>query len=95
VCVDRGFIVVSVMHPAMMLKGVQARFDDPKTGRKVWPESVPNQISDYVMGATHAGLRILALSEHAMTEDVASRNPRAMKYLGWPILFLMKLAPLR
>lgn len=92
VCRDDGSIVVSVMHPAMMLKGVQARFDDPRTGRKIWPQSVPNQISDYVMGALNAGLRIVSLSEHVMPEEVASRHPRAAKYLGWPILFLMRLA---
>jgi ubiquinone/menaquinone biosynthesis C-methylase UbiE len=95
VCKDRGFIVVSVMHPAMMLKGVQARFDDPRTGRKIWPESVPNQISDYVMGALGAGLRIISLSEHVMTEEMAALHPRAEKYRGWPMLFLMKLAPNR
>ncbi len=93
VCRHDGFIVVSVMHPAMMQKGVQARFDDPRSGRKVWPQSVPNQISDYVMGALTAGLRAVSLSEHAMTAEIASRHPRAAKYLGWPILFLMKLAP--
>ncbi len=95
VCRDEGFIVVSVMHPAMMLKGVQARFDDPRTGRKIWPQSVPNQLSDYVMGALNADLRVLSLSEHVMPQDVASLHPRAEKYLGWPILFLMKLAPNR
>jgi ubiquinone/menaquinone biosynthesis C-methylase UbiE len=95
VCRDDGFIVVSVMHPAMMLKGVQARFDDPRTGRKIWPQSVPNQISDYVMGALNAGLRVVSLSEHVMPPEVASRHTRAEKYLGWPILFLMKLAPNR
>ena len=95
VCRDDGSIVVSVMHPAMMLKGVQARFDDPRTGRKIWPQSVPNQISDYVMGALHAGLRVASLSEYAMPQEVAARHPRAEKYLGWPILFLMKLAPNR
>lgn len=93
VCRGDGFIVISVMHPAMMLKGVQARFDDPRTGRKIWPRSVPNQISDYVMGALNAGLRIESLSEHVMPPEVASQHPRAEKYLGWPILFLMKLAP--
>mgnify|MGYP000514461013 CR=1 FL=1 len=95
VCRDDGFIVVSVMHPAMMLKGVQARFDDPRTGRKIWPQSVPNQISDYVMGALGAGLSVVSLAEYAMSQEVASRHPRAEKYLGWPILFLMKLAPNR
>ncbi|MBX7184622.1 MAG: class I SAM-dependent methyltransferase [Vicinamibacteria bacterium] len=93
VCRDDGFIVVSVMHPAMMLKGVQARFHDPRTGARVFPQSVPNQISDYVMGALEAGLRIRHLSEHAVGGDLVARAPRAEKYLGWPMLFLMTATP--
>ena len=93
VCRDHGFIVISVMHPAMMLKGTQARFTDPRTGEKVWPRSVPNQISDYVMGALNAGLRVQALSEHTVEKDLVARAPRAEKYLGWPLLFMMVLTP--
>ena len=95
VCRDDGSILVSVMHPAMMLKGVQARFKDPRTGQEVRPESVANHLSDYVMGALGAGLRIVELSEHAVDEGLVARNPRAEKYLNWPLLFLMKLAPSR
>jgi ubiquinone/menaquinone biosynthesis C-methylase UbiE len=96
VCRDDGFIVVSVMHPAMMLKGVQARFHDPRTGARVFPQSVENQISDYVMAALNTGLRIQHLSEHSVTPDLVTRAPRAEKYLGWPMLFMMTLvAPQR
>ena len=88
-----GFVVISVMHPAMMLKGVQARFSDPNTGEEVRPQSVANQISDYVMGATRAGFTFDELSEHAIGPDIVATTPRAEKYLGWPMLFLMKLRP--
>jgi hypothetical protein len=93
VCRDDGLVVISVMHPAMMLKGVQARFNDPRTGARVLPQSVPNQISDYVIGALEAGLRIRRLSEHSAGEDLVARAPRAEKYLGWPMLFLMTATP--
>ena len=93
VCRRDGSIVVSVMHPAMMLKGVQARFRDPRTDEEVRPLSVANQISDYVMGALRAGLRVSELSEHSVGEELAARTPRAEKYLGWPLLFLMRLTP--
>jgi SAM-dependent methyltransferase len=91
-CRPDGAVVISVMHPAMMLRGVQARFVDPATGDEVRPESVPNQISDYVMAATTAGLRLLHLSEHAADAALVARAPRAERYLAWPMLFLMKLA---
>lgn len=93
VCRPDGFIVVSVMHPAMMLKGVQARFRDPRTDEKIWPESVPNQISDYVMGTVKSGLEILQVSEHLVGKDLVEKAPRAEKYLDWPMLFMMKLTP--
>ena len=57
VCRRGGRVVFTVMHPAIMLRGVQARFTDPATGERVHPESVPNQIGDYVMAAMLAGLR--------------------------------------
>ena len=76
----------------MMLKGVQARFTDPRSGQEVRPQSVANRISDYVMGALSAGLRVIEMSEHDAGDDLVARAPRAQKYLGWPMLFLMKLA---
>ncbi|HYE63547.1 MAG TPA: class I SAM-dependent methyltransferase [Phycisphaerales bacterium] len=91
VCRRGGRMVFSVMHPAMMLKGVQARFTDPGTGERVHPQSEPNQISDYVMGAARAGLRFTHMSEHAATEALAAKAERARKHLGWPLLLMMVL----
>jgi malonyl-CoA O-methyltransferase len=91
ICRDDGFIVASVMHPAMMLRGVQARFTDPATGRETRPESVPNLIADYVMAVSRAGLRFTHMSEHAVDEALAERAPRARKHLGWPLLLMMRL----
>lgn len=84
-------IVVSEMHPAMTLRGVTAHFHDPETGRDVRPESAGNQISDFVMAAVRAGLEIEDLRERAVDEELAASSPRAVKHLGWPLLFLMAL----
>jgi len=94
VCAPNGRVVVSVMHPAMMLRGTQARFHDPDTGKEVRPASVANQISDYVAATVAAGLRIEHISEHAVDADLAERFPRAEKYMDWPMLFMLGLAPL-
>ncbi|HVP12638.1 MAG TPA: class I SAM-dependent methyltransferase [Phycisphaerae bacterium] len=93
ICRPDGFILVSSMHPAMMLRGIQARFTDPVTGRETRPASVPNQISDYVMAASRAGLLFEHMSEHAVDEALAAHAPRAQKYLGWLLLLMMKLRP--
>jgi ubiquinone/menaquinone biosynthesis C-methylase UbiE len=91
ICRRDGFIAISVMHPAMMLREVQAQFHDPTTGATVRPWSAPNQISDYINSANVAGLRIDHMSENIIDAEVASRYPRAMKYLGWPVLLLLRL----
>lgn len=86
----RGRIVATVMHPAMGLKGVQARFNDPATGEKIHVESARNSVTDYINAALRAGLAIDHLSEHTVTEALAARLPRARPYLDWPILLAMR-----
>jgi malonyl-CoA O-methyltransferase len=93
VCRPSGFAIVSVMHPAMMLRGVQARFHDPVSGREIRPASCPHQLSDYVTAAVRAGFILDHLSEHLVDEVLANRLERARRYLGWPLLFLMRLVP--
>lgn len=87
-----GAIIVSAMHPALMLRGVQARFHDPRTGTLAQLASLPHRISDYVSAALRAGLAIEHLGEHSADASLAARHPRAEKYVGWPMLFLMKAA---
>jgi hypothetical protein len=82
------------MHPAMMLKGTQARFRDPSSGRETRPESVASRVADYVNGGAVAGrARIVRVGEQDVDEALARRVPRAQKYLGWPLLWWMELAP--
>ena len=86
-----GRIVVTAMHPAMFLRGVSARFRDEGTGEFLRPRSYVMQLSDYVMGALDADLRIVSLVERSPDEALAARVPRAAKYVGWPMLFVMTL----
>jgi ubiquinone/menaquinone biosynthesis C-methylase UbiE len=95
ICRADGFVLASAMHPAMMLRGIQARFVDPETGNDTRPASAPNQISSYLMAAVRAGLGLDHLSEHIIDEVLAARSPRAHKHLGWPLLLLMRLRPRR
>jgi malonyl-CoA O-methyltransferase len=86
-----GRIVVTAMHPAMFLRGVSARFRDEGTGEFLRPRSYVMQLSDYVMGALNANLRIVSLLERSPDEALAGHVPRAAKYIGWPMLFVMTL----
>jgi malonyl-CoA O-methyltransferase len=93
ICRADGFVLASVMHPAMNLRGVEARFTDPATGCEVRPASAANSISTYVMAALGVGLELDHLSEHIIDEALAARSPRAVKHLGWPLLLLLRARP--
>jgi peroxiredoxin len=93
ICRPDGRIVVTDMHPALMLKGVQARFHDPVTGRDTRPASEPHLVSDYVNGAGEAGLKLVRIGERTVDERLAASVPRAQKYLGWPLLLWLELEP--
>ncbi len=90
-----GRVIVSVMHPAMNLRGSQARFVDPATGERMHVESSHHVIADYVNAAREGGLRIDQISEHAVPDALADAYPRAEKYRGWPMLLMMGLSPAR
>jgi malonyl-CoA O-methyltransferase len=79
------------MHPAMFLRGSQARFTDPTSGELVQPGSIAHSISDFVMAARRAGLRLTSIEEFSPDTDFAARYPRAEKYIGWPMLVVMHL----
>jgi ubiquinone/menaquinone biosynthesis C-methylase UbiE len=86
-----GRAVVSAMHPAMFLKGVQARFTDPDSGEKVQPGSVAHAVGDFVMAAVRAGFALEGVDERAPNADFAARYPRAEKYVDWPMLVVLRL----
>ena len=89
-----GRAVMSAMHPAMFLRGSQARFTDPASGTVVQPGSFPHRMGDLVMAAVGAGFRIEGIGEHAPDAGFAARYPRAEKYVGWPMLVLFQMRTL-
>jgi ubiquinone/menaquinone biosynthesis C-methylase UbiE len=86
-----GRAVISAMHPAMFLKGAQARFTDPASGEVVRPGSYPHQVGEFVMAAVRAGFRLDGIEERAPDAEFAARVPRAAKYVGWPMLVVLRL----
>ena len=83
--------VVSAMHPAMLLRGSQARFTDPASGEVIQPGSFPHQLGDFVMAAVRAGLGLEGIDERAADADFATAYPRAAKYVGWPMVVVLAL----
>jgi malonyl-CoA O-methyltransferase len=87
-----GRAVVSSMHPALFLRGSQARFTDPSTGELVQPGSIAHSISDFHTSAMRAELRLTHIEEISPDVAFAARYPRAEKYIGWPMLIVMQFA---
>jgi malonyl-CoA O-methyltransferase len=87
-----GRALVTAMHPAMFLRGAQARFTDPDTGERVQPGSLPHSLSAIVMSAVRAGFGLAAFEEVAPDAAFAVTHPRAAKYIGWPMLVAVSLA---
>jgi ubiquinone/menaquinone biosynthesis C-methylase UbiE len=85
-----GLAVISAMHPAMFLRGSQARFTDPESGELVQPGSIAHSMSDFVLGATQVGFQIGNIEEVAPDAEFASHYPRAEKYIDWPMLVVMQ-----
>ncbi len=79
------------MHPAMFLRGSQARFTDPASGELVQPGSIAHSVGALVMSATQAGFALTGIDEIAPNAEFAVRFPRAEKYIGWPMLVVMSL----
>jgi hypothetical protein len=79
------------MHPAMFLRGSQARFTDPASGEVVQPGSLPHRLGDFVMAVLRAGFSIEGIDEYAPDAAFAARYPRAEKYVGWPMLVILRM----
>lgn len=89
-----GSAIISTIHPAMFLRGSQARFTDPLTGELIQPGSVQHSMGEMVMAAVQNGFQMKAIEEVAPEAAFAQRYPRAEKYVGWPMLVVFQLARL-
>jgi ubiquinone/menaquinone biosynthesis C-methylase UbiE len=89
---SRGRAVISAMHPAMFLRGAQARFTDPESGEIVRPGSIAHQVEDFVAAAQRAGFAVESVEESAADAAFAVRYPRATRYVGWPMLVVLRLS---
>jgi len=88
-----GEVMMTNMHPAMMLRGVEARFTDPASGEKIAPRSAGHRVTDYVMAILRAGLTICEMEEHTVDDALMARSPRGAKHRGWPILLAFRCKP--
>lgn len=86
-----GRLIVTVLHPAMNLRGITARFVDPASGAEVRVDAFEHTYANYVTAPLKAGLIIEQIVERKVDDVLVRRAPRAEKYLGWPLLLAMVL----
>jgi malonyl-CoA O-methyltransferase len=87
-----GRVVISDFHPEMVRRGFHARFREAPGQQKIQIRGASHTISDYVMAAVGAGLRIDHMSEHIMTEALAEQSRSAKKWVGEPLLLALELS---
>ena len=86
-----GMLVFTVLHPAMNLLGITARFWDPDSGDEVRVAAFEHTYGGYVMAVLRAGFLIEEIVERKANKSLATKTPRAEKYVGWPLLLAMRL----
>lgn len=88
VLVAGGTFVMSVYHPAFLVKGVIPHFEEGGVEYEMpafahWP-------SEYVAAALELGMRIVHLDEPVVDDAViAMRGPRAEKHRGVPVAIVL------
>ena len=87
-----GMFVFTVLHPAMNLLGLTARFSDPRDGAEVRVEAYQHTFGDYVLAALKSGFCIEEIVERAADAELVAQTDRAEKYLGWPMLLAMRMS---
>jgi ubiquinone/menaquinone biosynthesis C-methylase UbiE len=86
-----GQVIFSVLHPAMNLIGITARFINPESGEEVRVEAYEHTYGEYVIAVLRSGLRIVEIVERHVDDPLVVQSPRAEKYMGWPLLLAMNL----
>ena len=79
------------MHPAMFLRGSQARFTDPASGSIVQPGSISHSISDMMMAMLQTNFSLSDIRELSPDVHLANSFPRAQKYMGWPMVIALTM----
>jgi hypothetical protein len=75
----------------MFLRESKARFTDPSSNETLEPGSRSYQLGEVILAALAAGLVPRGIDERSPDAAFARQFPRAEKYLGWPMVLILKL----
>jgi SAM-dependent methyltransferase len=83
-----GRLVFSAFHPELARSGVEANFERDGTEYRLGAERYT--VDDYLAHIEDAGFRILDWRDHRCDDRLVDEVPWAAKYLGRPLLLLVR-----
>ena len=83
-----GRLVFSVFHPELAAAGIEANFERSGVEYRLGAER--HSVADYLAAADDAGFGELEWSEHAADAAVSDAIPWVAKYVGTPLLLLIR-----
>jgi SAM-dependent methyltransferase len=83
-----GRFVFSAFHPQLALAGIEANFEQDGTEYRLGAE--PYTVDDYLNGIADAGFERLEWFEYLGDQSLVEEVPVARKYLGKPLLLLIR-----
>lgn len=83
-----GRLVFSAFHPELARSGIEANFEADGTEYRLGAE--PYTVADYLNGIADAGFAGLECHEYLVDETLVAELPVARKYLGKPLLLLIR-----
>lgn len=84
-------IFITGLHPTMHLMGISARFKNKDNTESIHPQSLCHNLADIFNAAVSAGLRVTRLEEFHVDDQLIQRCPKAERYSGMPLLFIMRM----
>lgn len=86
-------VFITGLHPFMHLMGISARFKSEDGNEAILPESCCHDLSTIFNAVNDAGMKVKKLSEYHVDPEIVKACPKAERYLGMPLLFIMKIEP--
>jgi SAM-dependent methyltransferase len=83
-----GRLVFSAFHPELALSGIEANFESGETEYRLGAER--HTVEDYLNQISDAGFRRLEWHEYTGDHSLLEEVPWATKYIGRPLLLLVR-----
>lgn len=85
-----GALVLSVFHPWFLFKGVPPHFLVAREGVEYEMPAWVHLPADYVTAVLRLGMKLTALVEPVVDDELLRKLPGMAKHTGWPLAILLR-----